>query len=254
MGSGTANKCPDATQPRVTVRPKPPVLLGATSTMTRWHRAGVVSDNPCPGRTRQLQGSHRDAPRTISDRTLVPTPVPPPLRGSLPALDPALQRSLGFPPVRLAAFLRASLAPTLRCSLEVRWAPVSELKTGCASRQVKVNGDSRNPDVLPTFLRVIPKGSGNHPQFFPMVTRSEPSGRCRGRRRRRCGGDRAPIRSKSMSAVRMVFMTASVADDVPLGRLVVEVRRHLDPGHGTMIRLLTIRRPNYIVRPLTTVE
>ena len=37
---------------------------------------------------------------------------------------------------------------------------------------VKVNGDSRNPDVLPTFLRVIPKGSRNHPQFFPMVNRS----------------------------------------------------------------------------------
>ena len=57
---------PDATQPRVTVRPKPPVLLGATSSMDRWHRAGVVSDNPRPSRPRRLQGSHRDAPRTIS--------------------------------------------------------------------------------------------------------------------------------------------------------------------------------------------
>jgi len=49
---------------------------------------------------------------------LLPTPVTLPSRGSLPFLDPALQRSLGFPPFRLAASLRASLAPTLRCSLE----------------------------------------------------------------------------------------------------------------------------------------
>jgi len=42
------------------------------------------------------------------------------LRGSLPSLDLALQRSLGFPPVHLAASLWASLAPTLRWLLEVR--------------------------------------------------------------------------------------------------------------------------------------
>src|SRR5208283_4229342 len=100
-------------------------------TMGRWHRAGVVSDNPRPSRPRRLQGSHRDAPRTIS-RSFGPTPFTLPLRGSLPALDPALQRSLGFPPFGLAASLRASLAPTFRCSLGVRWALVSELRTGCA--------------------------------------------------------------------------------------------------------------------------
>src|ERR1700728_427298 len=137
MGIGTENMCPDATQPRVTVRPKPPVLLGATSSTIRWHRAGVVSDNPRPSRSRRLQGSHRDAPRTISDRILLPTPVTLPLRGSLPFLDPALQRSLGFLPFRLAASLPASLAPTFRCSLEVRRALVSELKTGCASRHAR---------------------------------------------------------------------------------------------------------------------
>ena len=159
MGRGTENenKGPDATQPRVTVRPKPPVLLGATSTTGRWHRAGIVSDNPRPSRSRRLQGSHRDAPRTISGRILLPTPVTLPLRGSLPFLDPALQRSLGFPPFRLAASLRASLAPTLRCSLEVRRAVVSELGTGCATRHTRSMAISRNPDVLPTFLRVIPK-------------------------------------------------------------------------------------------------
>src|SRR6202035_4673410 len=95
---------------------------------------GVVSDNPRPSRSRRLQGSRHDAPRTISDRILLPTPVTPPLRGSLPSLDPPFQRSLGFPPFRLAASLRASLAPTFRCSLEVRRALVSELETGCATR------------------------------------------------------------------------------------------------------------------------
>src|SRR5271154_6592398 len=119
MGRETENKKggPDATQPRVTVRPKPPVLLGATSTVGRWHRAGTVSDNPGPSRPQRLQGSHRDAPRTITGRIFLPTPVTLPLRGSLPFLDPALQRSLGFPPFHLAASLRASLAPALRHSL-----------------------------------------------------------------------------------------------------------------------------------------
>jgi hypothetical protein len=32
-----------------------------------------------------------------------------------------------------------------------------------------VNGQTRNPDVLPTFLALIPKGVRHHPQFFPMA-------------------------------------------------------------------------------------
>jgi hypothetical protein len=96
----------------VALPPRAP--LGATSTMIRWHRAGVVSDNPRPSRPLRLQGSHGDAPRTIAERILVPTPTTLPLRGSSPAFDPALQRSLSFPPDCLAAFLWASLAPTFR--------------------------------------------------------------------------------------------------------------------------------------------
>ena len=182
MGTEREYRAPDATQPRVTVRPKPPVLLGATSAMGRWHRAGVVSDNPRPSRPRRLQGSHRDAPRTIFSRILLPTPVTLPLRGSLPFLDPALQRSLGFPPFRLAASLRASLAPTLRCSLEVRRALVSELGTDCATRNTRSMAYSRNPDVLPIFLRVIPKRDRLRPQFFPMVrsTGGQPAWRASG--------------------------------------------------------------------------
>ena len=160
-------RCPDATQPRVTVRPKPPVLLGATSTMSRWHRAGVVSDNPRPSRPRRLQGSHRDAPRTISVRNFVPTPVTPPLRGSLPALDLALQRSLGFPPFRLAASLRASLASTLRWSLEVRWALVSELKTGCASRYAGSMGIREIQTFSPHFSVSSPRGAVAVPSSSP---------------------------------------------------------------------------------------
>ena len=98
--TGDGHRGPDATQPRVTVRPKPPVLLGATSTMTRWHRAGVVSDNPRPSRPRRLQGSHRDAPRTIAERILVPTPVCAPLAGLASG-----------PRSRLAAFSRLPSGP-----------------------------------------------------------------------------------------------------------------------------------------------
>ena len=162
---------PDATQPRVTVRPKPPVLLGATSTMTRWHRAGVVSDNPRPSRPRRLQGSHRDAPRTISVRIPVPTPVTLPLRGSLPALDPALQRSLGFPPFRLAASLPASLAPTLRCSLEVRWALSPNWWTGCASRHARSMDIREIQTFSPSFCMSSPSGRATIPSSSPCWVR-----------------------------------------------------------------------------------
>ncbi len=137
--------------------------------MTRWHRAGVVSDNPRPSRPRRLQGSHRDAPRTISVRILVPTPVSLPLRGSLPALDPAFQRSLGFPPFRLAAFLRASLAPTFRCSLEVRWARVSELRTGCASRHARSMDIREIQTFSPSFCMSSPSGRSTIPSSSPCV-------------------------------------------------------------------------------------
>ena len=36
--------------------------------------------------------------------------------------------------------------------------------------------DPRNPDVLPTFLRLIPKRHRLHPQFFPMVSDAEAAG------------------------------------------------------------------------------
>ena len=158
---------PGATQPRVTVRPKPPVLLGATSPMGRWHRAGFVSDKPSPSRPRRLQGSHLDTPRTISDRILLPTPVTPPLRGLLPFLGPALQRSLGFPPFRLAASLRASLAPTLRCSLEVRRALVSELGTPCATRHPGSMAYREIPMFSPSFSKSSPRTASSVPSSSP---------------------------------------------------------------------------------------
>jgi hypothetical protein len=157
MERGTARESgPDATQPRVTDRPKPPVLLGATSATIRWPRTGIVSDNPRPSRPRWLQGSHRDAPRTISDRIFLPTPVTLPLRSSLPSLDPALQHSLGFPLFRLAASLRASLAPTFRCSLEVRRTLFSELKTGCASRHTRSMAIGEIQTFSPPFFLSSP--------------------------------------------------------------------------------------------------
>jgi len=174
MGSRSAYQGPDATQPRVTDRPKPPVLLGATSTMSRWHRAGVVSDNLHPSRPWRLQGSRRGTPRTISDRILQPTPVTLPLRGSLPSLDPALQHSLGFPPFCLAASLWASLAPTFRCSLEVRRAFVSELRTGCASAQPRSMEFREIQTFSPPFSRSSPRCGDTIPCFSPWHNGREP--------------------------------------------------------------------------------
>jgi hypothetical protein len=171
--SSARNMGPGATQPRVTVRPKPPVLLGATSSMGRWHRAGFVSDKPGPSRPRRLQGSHRDTPRTISSRILVPTPVTLPLRGSLPFLDPALQRSLGFPPFRLAASLRASLAPTLRCSLEVRRALVSELTTGCATPFARSMAIREIQTFSPSFFGSSPSDVVSVPSSSPCRDRPQ---------------------------------------------------------------------------------
>ena len=167
MGNGVRGRGPDATQPRVTDRPKPPVLLGATSTMNRWHRAGVVSDNLHPSRSRRLQGSRRGTPRTISVRNFQPTPVTLPLRGSLPSLDPALRHSLGFPPLHLSASLRASLAPTFRCSLEVRRALVSELKTGCALRRGRSMDIREIQTFSPPFSRSSPRAANTIPSSSP---------------------------------------------------------------------------------------
>ena len=167
MGNGTRRECPDATQPRVTDRPKPPVLLGATSTMTRWQRAGVVSDNLHPSRPQRLQGSRRGTPRSISGRILQPAPVTLPLQGSLPSLDPALQHSLGFPPFRLSASLWASLAPTFRCSLEVRRVVVSELTTGCALRHARSMARREIQMFSPPFSRSSPRHCNAIPSSSP---------------------------------------------------------------------------------------
>lgn len=166
-GNGRGNRCPDATQPRVTVRPKPPVLLGAASTMTRWQQTVVVSDNPRPCRPRRLQGSRRDASRTICVRSFQPAPVTLPLRGSLPSLDPTLRCSLGFPPFHLAASLWASLASTLRWSLEVRRALVSELETGCASRSAWSMAIREIQTFSPPFFRSSPSAGVAVPSSSP---------------------------------------------------------------------------------------
>ena len=158
---------PDATQPRVTVRPKPPVLLGATSSTDRWRRVGIVSDNPAPGRTRRLQGSHRATPRTIFDRFCPPAPAPIPLRFSSPTLNPALQHSLGHLRFRLAASPPASLAPTLRRLLGVRRASVSELKKGCASGHARSMGFREIQTFSPPFQRSSPRGASVIPNSSP---------------------------------------------------------------------------------------
>ena len=128
---------------------------------------GSCRTTPARGRPRRLQGSHRDAPRTIAERILVPAPVAPPSRGSLPALDPALQRSLGFPPVRLAASPWASLACVFRRSLEVRRALVSELNTGCTARHARSMGIREIQTFSPPFFRSSPSAAAAIPSSSP---------------------------------------------------------------------------------------
>src|ERR1700679_3923104 len=162
-----ADLSPDATQPRVTVRPKPPVLLGATSATSRWHRAGIVSDNPNPGLVRRLQGSHRSVARTVLIRFLLPARTASPLRDSKPTLDPALRRSLGHLQCCLAAFLPASLPPTLRRSFGVRRGSVSELVTPCADRHTRAMGFHQTPPFSPSFVASSPRGSPSTPNPPP---------------------------------------------------------------------------------------
>jgi hypothetical protein len=167
--SGVSELTPDATQPRVTVRPKPPVLLGATSATARWRRAEIVSDNLNSGLARRLQGSHRTVTRTVFIRFCLPAPTASPLRDSKPTLDPALRRFLGHLPCCLAAFLPASLAPTLRCSLGVRRVSVSELVLDCSSRCRRSMGFREIPTFSPPF-------SVSSPGQVPSIPNSSPCG------------------------------------------------------------------------------
>ena len=116
-----------------------------------------------PGDSREVTVTHHGPP----GRILLPTPVTHPSRGSLPYLDPALQRSLGFPPFRLSASLRASLAPTLRCSLEVRRAVVSELTTGCANRLARSMAIHEIQTFSPSFFRSSPSELVSVPSSSP---------------------------------------------------------------------------------------
>jgi hypothetical protein len=158
---------PDATQPRVTVRPKPPVLLGATSKTNRRHRSGIVSDNPIPGRVRRLQGSHHSETRHVCCRKLLPAPAASPLRDSMPTLDPALRLSLGHLLVRLAASLPASLRATLRRSVGVRRALISELLPPCASCRIRSMRFREIQTFSPPFYPSSPRGTSAIPNSSP---------------------------------------------------------------------------------------
>ena len=153
----------DATQPRVTVRPKPPVLLGATSETNRRHRFGIVSDNPNPGLVRWLQGSHHSVTRHACCRKLLPAPAASSSRNSMPTLDPALRLSLGHLSVHLAALLPASLRPALRLSVGVRRAFISELGTPCASCRRRSMRFREIQMFSPPFPRSSPMGPRESP-------------------------------------------------------------------------------------------
>ena len=163
IAQGLAHMGPDATQPRVTVRPKPPVLLGATSETHRRHRSGIVSDNPLPGLVRQLQGSRHSVTRYVFRRKLHPAPAASPLRNSMPTLDPALRLSLGHLPVHLAASLPASLRPALRRFVGVRRAFISELVQPCSSSGGRSMRFREIQTFSPPFPQSSPTGSRESP-------------------------------------------------------------------------------------------
>ena len=161
---------PDATQPRVTVRPKPPVLLGATSTTGRWHRAGIVSDNPGPGRSRRLQGSHRDAPRTISVGSSCPLRSRSP-RGARSLSSIPLCSVLSASP-RSALRLPFGLPSLLPCGARLRFGgllspnwhqvvpPVTPGQCLCAKSRRSPHLSLHHPQAVPIPSPVLPHVEG----------------------------------------------------------------------------------------------
>jgi hypothetical protein len=160
---------PDATQPRVTVRPKPPVLLGATSETNRqhrvWDRVGQSQSGPglgAPGKS-PFRHTARLLPKTSSrsGRELLAELNADPRSGlaafSRPPSGPPCGGPSGFPSSCLAAVRRGSAGFRLRTGATLRF--LSQ----------KVNAISRNPDVLPTFSPVIPSGTPRIPNSSPCV-------------------------------------------------------------------------------------
>ena len=159
---------PDATQPRVTVRPKPPVLLGATSTMiplaSRRGRVGQPPPEAGPGDSREATVTHHGPSQNGSS---CPLRLRPP-RGvrSRPSIPPSsvLSASLRF---ALRPPLRASLACVFRRSLEVRRALVSELNTGCTARHARSMGIREIQTFSPPFCWSSPSAAAAIPSSSP---------------------------------------------------------------------------------------
>ena len=169
--SGLEHRVPDATQPRVTVRPKPPVLLGATSATARWHRAGVVSDNPRPagpGDSREVTVTHHG--QSQSDPPAHSGHAP--LAGLAPFPRSRFAAFSRLPPFRLAASLRASLAPTFGARLRFggllspNWTqvapPVTRGQWRSAKSRRSPHVSSGHPQASPSQSPVLPHVAGDH--------------------------------------------------------------------------------------------
>jgi len=98
----------------------------------RWPRVGIVSDNPNPGRTRRLQGSHHATPRTTRIGSFPPLrPRSPCGSRCRPSILPygihsatfgsALRRRLRLPSLHLAVLLGVRAA----------WRKVRARRAGC---------------------------------------------------------------------------------------------------------------------------
>ncbi len=167
------------TQPRVTVRPKPPTCSSGPRhhddpLASEWDRVGQPRPGPdstTPGKPPCHTTDHLPNPSSRSN--------PDPLAGLaagprsclaafpwLPSVPPC-GFSSGFPRSHLAVFARGSAGVCLRTEDRLRF------------RSNKVNGISRNPDVLPTFCAVVPKWGCVHPQLIPMLRGAPTPAGCR---------------------------------------------------------------------------
>ena len=148
---------PDATQPRVTVRPKPSLLLGATPAGDPLPRSGGRVGQPPPGpdrRSREAAGPlHEPSFRAPSS-----APTERPLAVLLSFLRPAFRPSFGSPRVRLAAFrLRSGL---LHPELSTHFASRPPGQALCAKSR---SFCTRNPTPSPDRDADIPNSSPTVP-------------------------------------------------------------------------------------------
>ena len=162
---------PDATQPRVTVRPKPPVLLGAASTVDRWHAPGSCRTTPARaglGDSREATVTHHGPPQNGSSSPLR-SRTPGGAR-SHPSIPPCSVLSAS---VRFALRLPFGLPSLPPFSVCLRFGGLlsPNCLTGCASRHARSMGIRE----IQTFSPLFSTSSPSHPPPSPVHPQSSAS-------------------------------------------------------------------------------